>query len=159
MQSLTQKPMVYANWSYLVPRKLLEPLLGTLTWNLAPFWNLHLEPLVGTSEPLGTFTQNPNLELANLPKPYLYLKFLLETWLGTLIWNLATSSNLASLEPPGSFSWNPSLEAQNLPEPGTLSGLEPSLETFYLEPWDLLDPLLGTLAWTAVGEKIKKHRD
>ena len=42
--------MVYANWSY--------------TWYL---------------EPLGTFTQNPHLELWNLLKPYVYLKYLLET--------------------------------------------------------------------------------
>ena len=54
MQSLRQKPMVYASWSCLVPRNLLEPLLRTLTWNFATFWNLHLEPLLGASEPRGT---------------------------------------------------------------------------------------------------------
>ena len=43
------------NWSYLVPQNLLEPLLGTLTWNLTTFWNLHLEPLVGAWEPSGTW--------------------------------------------------------------------------------------------------------
>ena len=88
--------------SYLEPRNLPEPLLGTLTWNLGTFgtllgtltWNLgtcrnlYLEPLLGTSEPAGTFTWNPYLEPRSPPEPLL----------GTLTWNLGTCQNLY-LEP------------------------------------------------------------
>ena len=62
----------------------LEPLLGTLTWNLRTCWNLHLErwnlldpflgslclePLLGTLKSSGTFTWNPYLEPQNLAEP------------------------------------------------------------------------------------------
>ena len=70
---------------YLEPRNLPEPLLGTLSWNLGARRNLYLEPLLGTSEPAGTFTWNPYLEPWNLPEPLL----------GTLTWNLGTCQNLA----------------------------------------------------------------
>ena len=73
---------------YLEPRNLPEPLLGTLTRNLGTCRNLYLEPLLGTSEPAGTFTWNPYLEPWNLPEPLL----------GTLTWNLGTCRNLY-LEP------------------------------------------------------------
>ena len=73
---------------YLEPRNLPEPLLGTLTRNLGTCRNLYLEPLLGTSEPAGTFTWNPYLEPRNLPEPLL----------GTLTWNLGTCRNLY-LEP------------------------------------------------------------
>ena len=55
--------------TYLEPRSPPEPLLGTLTWNLGTCRNLYLEPLLGTSEPAGTFTWNPYLEPRNLPEP------------------------------------------------------------------------------------------
>ena len=48
-------------WNLLEP---LEPLRGTLSRNFGitllgtPFWNLHLELLLGTSEPLGTYNWN-----------------------------------------------------------------------------------------------------
>ena len=74
--------------TYLEPRNLPEPLLGTLTRNLGTCRNLYLEPLLGTSEPAGTFTWNPYLEPRNLPEPLL----------GTLTWNLGTCRNLY-LEP------------------------------------------------------------
>ena len=54
---------------YLEPRNLPEPLLGTLTRNLGTCRNLYLEPLLGTSEPAGTFTWNPYWEPRNLPEP------------------------------------------------------------------------------------------
>ena len=73
---------------YLEPRNLPEPLLGTLTRNLGTCRNPYLEPLLGTSEPAGTFTRNPYLEPRNLPEPLL----------GTLTWNLGTCRNLY-LEP------------------------------------------------------------
>ena len=59
-------------------------LLGTLTWNLGTCRNLYLEPLLGTSEPAGTFTWNPYLEPRSPPEPLL----------GTLTWNLGTCRNL-----------------------------------------------------------------
>ena len=92
----------------------LEPLLGTsepagtfikLTWNLGARRNLYLEPLLGTSEPAGTFTWNPYLEPRNLPEPLL----------GTLTWNLGTCQNLAGWLPqsaPGlSLAETPKLSA------------------------------------------------
>ena len=39
------------------------------TWNLGARRNLYLEPLLGTSEPAGTFTWNPYSEPRNLPEP------------------------------------------------------------------------------------------
>ena len=102
---------------YLEPRNLPEPLLGTLTWNLGARRNLYLEPLLGTSEPAGTFTWNPYLEPRNLPEPLL----------GTLTWNLGARRNLY-------------LEPWNLPEPllGTLTWNLGTCRNLYLEP------LLGT---------------
>ena len=147
---------------YLEPRNLPEPLLGTLARNLGTFWNpLWLEPLLGTSEPAGTFTWNP-------------YTWNLGTLLGTLTWNLGTCRNLylepLYLEPRNlrNLTWNPYLEPRNLPEPslgtllrnlGTCRNLyvEPLLGTSepagtftwnpYLEPRNLPEPLLGTLTW------------
>ena len=72
----------------------LEPLLGTLTWNLGTCRNLDLEPSY----------LNPYSESRNLPEPLL----------GTLTWNLGARRNLY-LEPL--------LGTSNLPEPllGTLT--------------------------------------
>ena len=98
---------------------LLDPLLGTLTWNLGTF---PLETLLGPSEPSGTSTWNLGtswilcLEPRNLPEPLL----------GTLTWNRGTSWVLY-LEP--------------------LLGPTGSFRNLYLEPRHLLDPLLGTLTW------------
>ena len=98
----------------------MEPIC--FTWNLGTCRNLHLEPLLGTSEPAGTFTWNPYLEPRNLPEPLL----------GTLI--------LGTSEPAGTFTWNPYLEPRNLPEPllGTLTWNLGTCRNLYLEP------LLGT---------------
>ena len=106
----------------------LEVLLGTLTWSLGtssnlysqlsrgtsepsetllgtfePLWNLHLQPLLGTLEPLGTFTWN--LE------PFLETYKPLGALLGTLrtFRNLCLEPLLRTLEPPGSVTWNPNL--------------------------------------------------
>ena len=150
---------------YLEPRNLPEPLLGTLARNLGTFWNpLWLEPLLGTSEPAGTFTWNP----------YTWNLGTFGTLLGTLTWNLGTCRNLylepLYLEPRNlrNLTWNPYLEPRNLPEPllGTLTRnlgtcrnlyLEPLLGTSeptgtftwnpYSEPRNLPEPLLGTLTW------------
>ena len=106
------------------------------TWYLGTSGNLYLGPLLGISEPLGTFTHlylnppsgtltgNCYLEPRNLFKPL-----------------------LATFEPPGSFSWNPSLKPGNL-------HLKPSscnLGTYWtlclqpcLAPRNLPEPLLGT---------------
>ena len=86
-----------------------EPFVGTLEpsetlpllW--IPFWNLHLELLLGTSEPLVSFWNQPprsptwNHEICwilylepSLGTFRLYLKLLLEPSLGTS-WNLGTS--------------------------------------------------------------------
>ena len=131
------KPMVYANWSCLVPRNLLEPLLGTLTWNFGTFWNLHLEPLwnLGTcwnlyAQPwLGTLELSETLPVLGIPFWNLDWELLLGTLqpLQPLLWNLGTS-------------WNPYLEPQNL------RSLEPLVAwNLYLEPWNLLDLWLATL--------------
>ena len=140
-------------------------MIGTLTWNLGTCRNpLWLEPLLGTSEPAGTFTWNPYLEPRNLPEP------LLET----LILGTSEPSEpyleplLGTSEPAGTFTWNPYSEPRNLPEPllGTFTWnlgarrnlyLEPLLGTSepagtftwnpYLEPRNLPEPLLGTLTW------------
>ena len=122
---------------YLEPRNLPEPLLGTLARNLGTFWNpLWLEPLLGTSEPAGTFTWNP----------YTWNLGTFGTLLGTLTWNLGTCRNLylepllGTSEPAGTFTWNPYLEPRNLPEPllGTLTWNLGTCRNLYLEP------LLGT---------------
>ena len=85
---------------YLEPRNLREPLLGTLILGTSEPSEPYLEPLLGTSEPAGTFTWNPYSEPRNLPEPLLGTL----TWsppeplLGTLTWNLGTCRNLY-LEP------------------------------------------------------------
>ena len=109
---------LYLEPNCLEPRNLPEPLLGTL---------------LGTSEPAGTFARNPSWNLGTCPN--LYLKPLLGTSepAGTFArnpsWNLGTFRNLYS---------EPFLEPRNLPGPllGTLLGTS--------EPWNLLEPLLGT---------------
>ena len=125
---------------YLEPRNLPEPLLGTLARNLGTFWNpLWLEPLLGTSEPAGTFTWNP----------YIWNLGTFGTLLGTLTWNLGTCRNLylepLYLEPRNlrNLTWNPYLEP--------LLGTSEPARTFtwnpYSEPRNLPEPLLGTLTW------------
>ena len=93
-----------------------------IPWNFGTFWNLHLEPL--------------------------YPRNLLEPLRNTFTWRFGAFRNLA-FPSPAPFTWNPYLEPQNLPEPslGTLSCLQLSYKTFYLESWNLLDPLLATLTW------------
>ena len=144
---------------YLEPRNLPEPLLGTLARNLGTFWNpLWLEPLLGTSEPAGTFTWNPYLEPRNLLtwNPYLEPRNLPEPLLGTLI--LGTSEPyleplLGTSKPAGTFTWNPYSEPRNLPEPllGTLTWNLGARRNLYLEPLlgtsEPAEPLLGTLTW------------
>ena len=111
------------NWNpYLEPRNLPEPLLGTLILGTSEPSEPYLEPLLGTSEPAGTFTWNP------------------------YTWNLGTCRNLylepllGTSEPAGTFTWNPYLEPRNLPEPllGTLTWNLGTCRNLYLEP------LLGT---------------
>ena len=114
----------------------LEPLLGTLTWNLGTCRNLNLEPLYLEPPKLRNLTWNPYLEPRNLPEPLL----------GTLTRNLGTCRNLylepllGTSEPAGTFTWNPYLEPRNLPEPllGTLTWNLGTCRNLYLEP------LLGT---------------
>ena len=121
---------------YLEPRNLPEPLLGTLILGTSEPSEPYLEPLLGTSEPAGTFTWNPYSEPRNLPEPLL----------GTLTRNLGTCRNLylepllGTSEPAGTFTWNPYLEPRNLPEPllGTLTWNLGTCRNLYLEP------LLGT---------------
>ena len=163
---------------YLEPRNLPEPLLGTLARNLGTFWNpLWLEPLLGTSEPAGTFTWNPytwNLGTFGTLLGTLGTSEPAGTLLGTLILGTSEHSEpyleplLGTSEPAGTFTWNPYSEPRNLPEPllGTLTWnlgarrnlyLEPLLGTSepagtftwnpYLEPRNLPEPLLGTLTW------------
>ena len=130
------------------PRNLLEPfMIGTLTWNPEPLLGTlilgtsepsepYLEPLLGTSEPAGTFTWNP----------YTWNLGTFGTLLGTLTWNLGTCRNLylepllGTSEPAGTFTWNPYSEPRNLPEPllGTLTWNLGTCRNLYLEP------LLGT---------------
>ena len=93
---------------------LLEPSLGTLTWNLATFWNLYLA--------LWNLLESGNLYFQPL--------------LGASIQKLHSKPLLGTSEPSATFTWNSYLERQNL-------DLEPS----YPEPWNLLDPLVGTLTW------------
>ena len=147
------------------PRNLLEPfMIGTLTWNLGTCRNLYLEPLYLEPRNLRNLTWNPYLEPRNLPEPLLatlilgtsepsepYLEPLLRTsepaepLLGTLTRNL-TCRNLylepllGTSEPARTFTWNPYLEPWNLPEPllGTLTWNLGTCRNLYLEP------LLGT---------------
>ena len=104
---------------YLEPRNLPEPQLGTLILGTSETSEPYLEPLLGTSEPAGTFTWNPYSEPRNLPEPLLIL---------------------GTSEPAGTFTWNPYLEPRNLPEPllGTLTWNLGTCRNLYLEP------LLGT---------------
>ena len=158
------EPILLLGWNlymlYLEPRNLPEPLLGTLARNLGTFWNpLWLEPLLGTSEPAGTFTWNPdtwNLGTAGtllgttepagtFPwNPYTWNLGTFGTLLGTLAWNLGTCRNLY-LEPLLGTS-----EPRNLYLEPLLGTSEPA-GTFtrnpYLEPRNLPEPLLGTLTW------------
>ena len=103
-------------WLWSIPKPYI-PLLETL------FWNLHLELLLGSSEPLGTFTWNFGT-----------------SWI--LLWTLQT------WEPLGTLTWNPYLEPRNVPEPslGTFGCLETSLLDLLLgTSWIFyLEPLLGT---------------
>ena len=131
---------------YLEPRNLPEPLLGTLARNLGTFWNpLWLEPLLGTSEPAGTFTWNP----------YTWNLGTFGTLLGTLTWNLGTCRNLylepLYLEPRNlrNLTWNPYLEPRNLPEPflGTLTRNLETCRNLYLEPLYLEPRNLRNLTW------------
>ena len=73
---------------YLELRNLPEPLLGTLILGTSEPSEPYLEPLLGTSEPAGTFTWNPYSKPRNLPEPLL----------GTPTRNLGTCRNLY-LEP------------------------------------------------------------
>ena len=131
---------------YLEPRNLPEPLLGTLARNLGTFWNpLWLEPLLGTSEPAGTFTWNP----------YTWNLGTFGTLLGTLTWNLGTCRNLylepLYLEPRNlrNLTWNPYLEPRNLPEPllGTLTRNLGTCRNLYLEPLLGTSEPAGTFTW------------
>ena len=109
---------------YLEPRNLPKPSLGTCTWNLGTswnlyaepffelwnllkpylhldFWNLHLELLLGTLEPLENFTCNFGTSRI------LYLEPFLETWepLEKLTWN--PEPLLGTSEPSVTFTCNP----------------------------------------------------
>ena len=147
---------------YLEPRNLPEPLLGTLARNLGTFWNpLWLEPLLGTSEPAGTFTWNPytwNLGTFGTLydwNPYLEPRNLPEILVGTLI--LGTSEPLEpyleplleTSEPAGTFTWNPYSEPRNLPEPllGTLTWNLGARRNLYLEPLLGTSEPAGTFTW------------
>ena len=99
----------------------LEPLHGTTS---VPkrcthdfYWNSYLEPLLGTSEPSKTFTWNMHLEPLRRTftrNPFFELWNLTFTWNSYLEpWNLLKTL-LATLEPPGFFTWNPSLKPGNL---------------------------------------------
>ena len=119
LEPLYLEPRNLLTKPYLEPRNLPEPLLGTLILGTSEPPEPSLEPLLGTSEPAGTFTWNPYSEPRNLPEPLL----------GTLTWNLGARRNLylepllGTSEPAGTFTWNPYLEPRNLPEPllGTLT--------------------------------------
>lgn len=129
------------NWSHFSKPcvNCVEPLCGTLTWNLEPqnfrkddlpllgtlFLNLDLELLHGTST-----SWNLCLKLWNVLD--LYLKLFLGTWEphATFIWNLETAGTFAwnplllgtftwnlllrTWEPLGAFTRNPYLEPRNL---------------------------------------------
>ena len=112
--------MVYANWSCLVPRNPLEPSLGTHTLN----------PYLESRNPLEPLCRTLTWNFRNLTctwNPFL------EPWLGTLTWEPCNLFNLYF------GTWEPL---------GTLRNLEPSFTwNPYLEPGNLLDPWLATLAW------------
>ena len=125
----------------------LEPLLGPLSWNLATFQN---QTVLGTLEPskpvLGTrvFVDllDPSLATWNL-----------ETLPGTLTenlrnsWGLYLESLLGALEPSETLLKNLCWEPR--PSLGTFQNLYSYLDgtyMLYLEPRNLPEPLLGTLA-------------
>ena len=125
----------------------LEPLLGPLSWNLATFQN---QTVLGTLEPskpvLGTrvFVDllDPSLATWNL-----------ETLPGTLTenlrnsWGLYLESLLGALEPSKTLLKNLCWEPR--PSLGTFQNLYSYLDgtyMLYLEPRNLPEPLLGTLA-------------
>ena len=122
----------------------LEPLLGPLSWNLATFQN---QTVLGTLEPskpvLGTrvFVDllDPSLATWNL-----------ETLPGTLTENLRglyLESLLGALEPTETLLKNLCWEPR--PSLGTFQNLYSYLDgtyMLYLEPRNLPEPLLGTLA-------------
>ena len=122
-------------------------LLGTLTWNFGTFWNLHLEPLhgttcnlhleppnllkllLGTLEPLGSFTWNPDLEpLLGTSEPRGTLWDDCPRVPQGLVWLRPQSFQLLEKN-PYSEPRNLCLEPGNLPQLGTS------------------EPLLGTFAW------------
>ena len=125
----------------------LEPLLGPLSWNLATFQN---QTVLGTLEPskpvLGTrvFVDllDPSLATWNL-----------ETLPGTLTenlrnsWGLYLESLLGALEPSETLLKNLCWEPR--PSLGAFQNLYSYLDgtyMLYLEPRNLPEPLLGTLA-------------
>ena len=143
-QNLSLEPLVAWNL-HLKPD--LEPLLGPLSWNLATFQN---QTVLGTLEPskpvLGTrvFVDllDPSLATWNL-----------ETLPGTLTenlrnsWGLYLESLLGALEPSETLLKNLCWEPR--PSLGTFQNLYSYLDgtyMLYLEPRNLPEPLLGTLA-------------
>ena len=134
------------DWNpYLEPRNLPEPLLGTLILGTSEPLEPYLEPLLGTSEPAGTFTWNP----------YTWNLGTFRTLLGTLTWNLGTCRNLylepllGTSEPAGTFTWNPYLEPRSPPEPllGTLTWNLGTCRNLYLEPLLGTSESAGTFTW------------
>ena len=118
--------------------------------------------LLGTSEPLGTFTWNFGTfeklicTWNPLPEPNLHWELLfgtsepLETftWKFGTHWTLCSEPFLRTWEPLGTFTWNLYSTFRNL-------HLEPlvcwnfHLKPFtYFEPWNLPEPLLATLLGT-----------
>ena len=156
--NIAGKTTGYPNWSGFT-RNSARSRLKPVAWNLGTACILYLEPLIGTLEPSGSFTWN--LPRTLKPNPFVEqwnLHF--ELLLGTLTWNLGTSSNLhtkppkptwnlgtswnfiGTLEPFGTFTWNPYTEPR-----ATFTWNLRTSWNFYLELWNLLDPLLGTLTW------------
>ena len=150
--------MVYANGSCLVPWNLLEPLLGTLTWNssLATLtwtpWNLYAEPsplqpsetlpVHGTSS--GTWLETFTWNLATSPEPVNAGTLSgLEPLLGTLefLWLARTSKPCGTLRddchrvPQGlGWDWDPKLSAVGVkPEQNQNFGI---LQELWNLPWN-----------------------
>ena len=173
-QSLNNKPMFNPNSNQAAKKQCgiqtdrylqfgtlepLEPLRGTLSWNFGTtllgtfFWNLHLALLLGTPEPLGTYTWNCGTSWILFLEPfawnpYLEPRNLFEPW--TLTWNFGTFQNLTFTwnpfwnpysEPSKTFTWNPYWKL------GTswILCLEPFLETS--EPSGTFTWNLGTFTW------------
>ena len=133
----------------------MEPSLKTLTWHPDLEPRKLFKPLLGTltwnlgiswnlyAEPLlGTLEPSETLPLLGDP--------LLEPLLGTLkpAWSLTWNLILGTSEPSGTFTWNPLLEPWNLLDPllGSLLGTI----TENLGTSNFPEPLLGTLAWKFV---------